>query len=59
MAIEAACKASNPPATNNAAATTPSRTAQKILCQTGLFSLPPLEIVSTTNEPESEEVTKM
>lgn len=54
----AVCKAVSPPAANNTAATTPSVTAQKIRCQTGEFRSPLDVIISITNDPESEEVTK-
>ncbi len=56
--IDAVCKAVNPPPTSNTAASKPSIDAQKIFCPLGASCLPPEVNVSTTNEPESEEVTK-
>lgn len=56
--IEAVCKAVNPPPTNNTAANKPSIDAQNIFWPFGASCLPPDVKVSTTNEPESEEVTK-
>ena len=58
LVIAAVCSAASPPARSSVAATAPSDTAQKIRCQTGGFSAPPELIISITNEPESDEVTK-
>src|SRR5690606_7468888 len=59
LAMVAVCNAANPPASNNAAAIHPSETDQKMRCHTGVSSLVPPEVsMSTTNEPESDDVTK-
>src|SRR5690606_4245501 len=57
-AMVAVCSAPRPPATSSAAATMPSTTAQNTRCHTGESSWPPLVSMSTTSEPESDEVTK-
>ncbi len=58
VAIEALCNAVSRPPNNSAIAHTPSIAAQKMRCATGELSVPPDVRWSTTNEPESEEVTK-
>ena len=57
-AMVADCSACRPPASISAIATRPSEPAQKIRCHTGVSSWPPEASMSTTMEPESEEVTK-
>ncbi|MOA09827.1 hypothetical protein D3C78_1296820 [compost metagenome] len=52
------CSALSPPASSKAMATRPIMPAQKIRCQTGVWSVPPEARVSTTIAPESAEVTK-
>src|SRR5690554_2621957 len=52
------CSAFSPPASSSTAAITPWDEAQKIRCQTGVLEAPPAARESTTNEPESDEVTK-
>ena len=47
-----------PPATNKTVATKPWIIAHITLCILGVLSFPPDVIVSMTNDPESEEVTK-
>src|SRR5690625_623870 len=56
--ITPVCKASRPPLNKSAMAIPPCIKDQKTLCQTGEFSKLPKVILSTTNEPESDEVTK-
>lgn len=56
--MEAVCKAVRPPPISNTEATSPSIEAQNIFCPLGALCLPPEVSVSTTNEPESEEVIK-
>lgn len=56
--IDAVCKAVNPPPINRTAASRPSIDAQNIFCPLGASCRPPEVNVSTTNEPESDEVTK-
>ena len=58
LLMAAVCNAFSPPATKSTDATTPSEIAQKTLCQVGGFGLPPEVIMSITNEPESDDVTK-
>ena len=53
-----ACKAAEPPPTNKAMATNPCITAHITLCLLGVLFFPPEVILSITNEPESDEVTK-
>ena len=55
---EAVCMALSPPPKSRAIATAPSVRAHKILCPTGASSFPPEVILSITNEPLSDEVTK-
>jgi hypothetical protein len=54
----AVCSAPRPPASSRVAASRPSTTAQKTRWHVGDASWPPLVSMSTTSEPESEEVTK-
>ena len=54
----AVCKAVNPPPINKTAATNPSIDAQNIFCPFGASCRPPEVSVSTTKDPESEEVIK-
>ena len=56
--IDAVCKAVNPPPINKTAASKPSIDAQKIFCPLGASWRPPDVNVSTTNDPESDDVTK-
>ncbi len=56
--IDAVCKAVKPPPINRTAASKPSIDAQNIFCPFGASCRPPEVNVSTTNEPESEDVTK-
>ena len=59
--IEPDCMADNayePPATSKTVATSPWTIAHITLWILGVLSLPPEVIVSMTNEPESDEVTK-
>src|SRR5690606_17306914 len=58
VSTEPACKAVRPPAINSAAATAPCKVTQNTRCTTGVFSSPPALMLSTTSEPESDEVTK-
>ncbi len=58
VVIAAVCSATRPPPTKSAAATAPSRTAQKSLWSFGGSGFPPAVMMSMTIEPESEEVTK-
>ena len=58
VASAAACIALSPPPSRRAIATNPSALHQKTRCTAGASNLPPAVIVSTTSEPESEEVTK-
>src|SRR5690554_2072589 len=58
LAIVMVCNAPNPPANSNVMATRPSPLAQNIRCQTGVSSRPFEHNISTTIEPESDEVTK-
>src|SRR5690554_7529054 len=58
LARVAACSAPRPPASSSAMATTPSSSAQKIRCHTGDCSSPLEVSMSTTSDPESDEVTK-
>src|ERR671911_123932 len=56
--IEAVCRAASPPTSSSTAATAPSRIAQKSRdCHSGSGS-PPLVSISTTKDPESEDVAK-
>lgn len=50
--------AAKPPPNKSAMATKPSIKAQKMRWPTGAFNFPPEVILSMTNEPLSEEVTK-
>ncbi len=52
------CKATRPPPAKRTAATTPSVRAQNTRCATGGSRFPPAVMMSITNEPESEDVTK-
>ncbi|MNT48601.1 hypothetical protein D3C72_1853910 [compost metagenome] len=54
----AVCKAFNPLASNNATATTPMLTDQKMRCHKGEWSCPVEANISTTSAPESAEVIK-
>ena len=56
--IEADCKALSPPAKSKTAAAAPSDTPQNIRFATGGFGLPPEVTMSSTNDPESDEVIK-
>ena len=56
--MEAVCKAVRPPPMSSTEATIPSIEAQNIFCPFGALCLPPEVSVSTTNEPESEDVIK-
>ena len=56
--ITMACSALRPPPSNSTIATAPSKQAQNTRCGTGASTLPPAVMVSMTNEPESDEVTK-
>lgn len=58
VSIEAVCKAVNPPPINKIEAISPSIVAQNIFCPFGASCLPPEVNISTTNDPESDEVTK-
>ncbi len=58
VTMVAVCKASKPPPIKRTAATEPSVTAQKIRCPTGASIFPPEVKLSTTKEPESDEVIK-
>ena len=58
VAVTPACSADKPPPISRTMAINPSTTHQKIRCGTGASILPPAVIVSTTSEPESEDVTK-
>ena len=53
-----ACSATRPPPKISAIATKPSKVHQNTRCGVGASILPPAAIVSITNEPESDEVTK-
>ena len=55
---EAVCMADSPPPTKRAIATAPSIKAHKMRCPTGASSFPPAVMLSITNEPLSDEVTK-
>src|SRR5699024_12223109 len=55
---EPACSEDKPQATSKAAANTPSSTAKSTRDQTGGFGCPPDASISTTSDPESEEVMK-
>ncbi len=52
------CSAPRPPASNRPAATTPSMTHQKMRWAVEVSVSPPAAMVSTTSEPESDEVMK-
>lgn len=56
--IVAAFNAVNPPPINKIAATNPSIDAQNIFCPFGASCRPPEVSVSTTKDPESEDVIK-
>ena len=58
VTIDAVCKACKPPPTKRTAAIVPSAKAQKIRWPIGESIFPPEVRLSTTKEPESEEVTK-
>ena len=51
-------RAARPPARSNTAAITPSLTAQNTRCQIGGSGSPPDVSISTTKDPESEDVMK-
>src|SRR5690606_1542961 len=57
-AIVADCNAPRPPAISSTMATSPSIVHQKTRCMVVVSVSPPAAIVSTTSEPESEDVTK-
>ena len=53
------CNDCKPPADSKSTmATAPSKMHQNTRCGTGASTLPPAVIVSITNDPESDEVTK-
>jgi len=56
--IAPVCRAVSPPASSSPAATTPSIDAHSTLLQVGGSGFPPEASMSTTSEPESDEVTK-
>ena len=58
VVMEAVCSALRPPPNSSAAATAPSVNAQNIRIETGDSALPAVVSLSTTMDPESEEVTK-
>ena len=58
LSREPACRALRPPASKRVAASAPSRRLQKTLCHTGGWGFPFAASISTTNDPESEDVTK-
>src|SRR5690625_3333358 len=58
LAKVAVCNACSPSAKSKAIAITPMLKAQNKRCHTGVVSLPPEASISTTNAPESAEVTK-
>jgi len=55
---EAVCMALRPPPKSSAIATAPSVRAHKIRCPTGASNFPPAVMLSITNEPLFEDVTK-
>src|SRR5690606_15488941 len=56
--ITAVCKAFNPPPQSSTIAIPPCKKAQNTLCKAGVCSFPPDVILSTTKDPEYEEVIK-
>ena len=56
--MDAVCKAVNPPPNKRTPAIKPSIVAQNIFWNVGASCLPPEVKVSTTKDPESEDVTK-
>lgn len=52
------CNAAKPPPNSSEIATSPSNVAQNTRCGVGALTSPPALMVSITNDPESDEVTK-